>query len=477
MKRLCYFKLQKWKEDGHKKPLMLRGVRQCGKTYLLKHFGENAFPKTHYFNFEREPSIASVFESSLHPQHLIDQLSFYQNNRIDTVNDLIIFDEIQVIPRALTSLKYFQEDMPELAICCAGSLLGIKLNHGSYPVGKIQTEYLYPLTFVEFLRAIGEELSADLIDTCTVNTVISQLAHEYIWERLKWYFIVGGLPEAVQVFIDNREDLFVAFEKVREKQDQLISDYYADIAKHAGKINAMHIDRVWNSVPSQLARAVDGSSKRYQFHGVIEGVDRYSRLASTIDWLENAGLILKIPIIETAEHPLSAYVEESRFKLYVFDVGILGALSKLSPKTILDYQYGTYKGYFAENFVAQEFVAANCKDTYSWQDGRSEVEFVRNIDGSILPIEVKSGNVTHAKSLQKFIEKYGSEYRTVMSGREFKIDQCNHVHCYPLYLASRFPIKANKETIEAIQELRDGRGIKCESIDDFWEQMGMSPDS
>lgn len=382
-----------------------------------------------------------MFESNLNPQHLINQLSFHQNSHIDIANDLVILDEIQVIPRALTSLKYFQEDMPELAMCCAGSLLGVTINHEPYPVGKIQTGYLYPLTFVEFLRAIGEDLSANLIETCNSNTLMPQLSHERIWERLKWYFIVGGLPEVVQVFIDEKADLFVAFEKVRKKQAQLISDYYADIAKHSGKINAMHIDRIWRSIPNQLARAVNGSSTRYQFHGIIEGIDRYSRLASAIDWLDNAGLIFKIPIIQTVEHPLSAYADESRFKLFVFDVGILGALSNLAPQTILAYQYGTYKGYFAENFVAQEFVAANSKDFYSWQEGRSEVEFVRNVEGDILPIEVKSGNVTRAKNLQKFIEKYGSKYRTIMSGRQFKIDQRNGVHNYPLYLASRFPIE------------------------------------
>ena len=440
MERSYYRKLQEWKANGHKKPLMLRGVRQCGKTYLLKYFGKKEFPHVHYFNCEKEPVLSGVFESNLDPKHLVAQLSFHQNSPIDLANDLIILDEIQAIPRALTSLKYFQEEMPELAIVCAGSLLGVKLNNESYPVGKIQTGHLYPLSFLEFLRAIKEDLSADLIETCDSNTAISQLQHERLWERLKWYFIVGGLPEVVQVFVNNKEDLFLAFQKVREKQTQLISDYYADIAKHSGKINAMHIDRIWQSIPSQLAKATDGSSTRYQFHGVIEGIDRYSRLASAIDWLDHAGLIFKVPIIETAEQPLSAYTTESRFKLYVFDVGILGALSHLAPKTILDYEYGTYKGYFAENFIAQELLQARCRDLYAWQDGRSEVEFLQNVEGEILPIEVKSGNVTHAKSLQKFVEKYGSKYRTIMSGRPLKIDTRNGIHHYPLYLASRFPI-------------------------------------
>ncbi len=443
MKRLYYQNLLKWLADKHRKPLIIRGVRQCGKTYLLHHFGKNEFSNYHYFNFEKEPELAKVFEANLDPLRIINQLSFYKNKQIDIIKDLVIFDEIQAIPRALTSLKYFHEDMAELALCCAGSLLGVKLNHESYPVGKVQTDYLYPLTFVEFLRAIKEDLLADLIENCSDNTDISHLVHDRLWELLKWYFIVGGLPEVVQTFLNNKDHLFIAFEKVREKQFQLISDYYADIAKHSGKVNAMHIDRIWHSIPNQLAKTADGSAKRYQFQGIVEKIDRYSRLANAIDWLENAGLIFKLPIVGMIQHPLSAYVEENRFKLYVFDVGILGALSSLAPKTILEYQYGTYKGYFAENFVIQEFVSRNCKDLYSWQDGRSEVEFVRNIEGDILPIEVKSGNVTHAKSLQKFVEKYHSKYRTIMSGRPFKIDFRNNIHNYPLYLASRFPIKPN----------------------------------
>lgn len=440
MKRNYYRKLQEWKTSSHRKPLILHGVRQCGKTFLLERFGENEFPNFHYFNFEKTPALREIFESNLDPKHLVSQLSFNQNRNIDIFNDLVIFDEVQGAPKALTSLKYFQEEMPQLAITCAGSLLGIKLNHNSYPVGKIQTGYLYPLSFVEFLRAIGEGMSADLIETCDAKAQIPSIAHDRIWERLKWYFIVGGLPEAVQIFIEHKDNLFAAFEKVREKQAQLLSDYYADIAKHSGKINAMHIDRVWRSIPRQLASTIDGSAKRYQFHGVIEGIDRYSRLVGPLDWLENVGLIIKRPILHTIGHPLSAHAEESRFKLYLFDVGILGSLSGLDPRTILEYDYGTYKGYFAENFIAQEFICANCKEMYSWQDERSEVEFVRNIQGDILPIEVKSGHVTHAKSLHKFVEKYSSKYRTIMSGRPFKIDTRNGIHNYPLYLASRFPI-------------------------------------
>ncbi len=384
--------------------------------------------------------LAKVFESDLDPKRIIDQLNFYRNLSINITDDLVIFDEIQAIPKAITSLKYFQEDMPQLAICSAGSLLGVKLNHGSFPVGKVHTMFLYPMDFVEFLHAIGENLSADLIETCKIDTVIPPLAHDRIWECLKWYFVVGGLPEAVNCFIENKDNLFVAFEKVRSIQLQLITDYYADMAKHSGKVNAMHIDRIWLSIPNQLASHIDSSSKRYQFHGVVEGIDRYSRLANAIDWLENAGLVIKVPVIHDATPPLSAHTKENHFKLFVFDVGVLGALSGLSPKTIHEYDYGTYEGFFAENFVAQEFISSNCKELFTWQDGRSEVEFIRNIEGDILPIEVKSGTVTHAKSLQKFMEKYHCKYRTIMSGRPLLIDLRNGFENYPLYLASRFPL-------------------------------------
>lgn len=185
MKRHYYRKLLDWKVNKHRKPLILHGVRQCGKTYLLEHFGANEFPNFHYFNLEKTPELGKIFESNLDPKYLTDQLSFHQNRKIDLKNDLVIFDEIQGVPRALTSLKYFQEEMPELAIVCAGSLLGIRLNHESYPVGKIQTGYLYPLSFVEFLQAIGEDLLADLIETCRTTTEIPSLAHDRLWERLK----------------------------------------------------------------------------------------------------------------------------------------------------------------------------------------------------------------------------------------------------------------------------------------------------
>lgn len=229
--------------------------------------------------------------------------------------------------------------------------------------------------------------------------------------------------------------------QVRRKQSEIIYGYYADIAKHSGKVNAMHIDRVWRAIPIQLAQSQDGTASRFQFKGILPGVDRYQRLANVIDWLQTAELIIKVPIVEHVELPLIAYTQESHFKLYLFDVGILGALSDLSPKTILDYDYGTYKGYFAENFVAQELLAKSNMNLYSWHKDRAEIEFLYMAENAILPIEVKSGWVTRNQSLNKYAEKYHPHYRTTMSAKPFHIDSKNDYHHYPLYMAYWFPAK------------------------------------
>jgi hypothetical protein len=227
---------------------------------------------------------------------------------------------------------------------------------------------------------------------------------------------------------------------VREKQIDLIRDYIADIAKHSGKLNAMHIERVWRNIPAQLAKAQDGSAPKFRFKGVVPGISAYSRLSGTIDWLDAAGLIIKVQIVNSGQLPSSAYVTENRFKLFCFDIGILGAMSRLPPKSILDYDYGTYKGYFAENYIAQEFRYAGISQLYSWNEKTAEVEFLREVKGEVLPVEVKSGWVTQSKSLKVFSEKYKPRYQTIMSARNLNINHSNRTHNYPLYLASHFPL-------------------------------------
>jgi hypothetical protein len=436
MQRKMMGRLLEWKRSVKRKPLILKGVRQVGKTYLLKEFGRSHFPKTHYFNFEKQPGLAKIFEPDLVPQRILNDLSFHLGQPIRVGEDLVIFDEIQECPKALTSLKYFQEECPEIHLVGAGSLLGLHLSSGSFPVGKVTFETLRPMSFEEFLMANSDKALPDFLK---FTGKIGDIQHEHLWQQLKRYFVVGGLPEVVATYSEHQDNLFEAFSRVRKKQDDLLNSYYADIAKHSGKVNAMHIDRVFNAVPSQLQQVQEGSIARFKFRGVVPGVSHYDRLAGAIDWLEAAGMVTKVHIVNTGHLPFKGYSKENQFKLLAFDVGMLGSMSGLSPKAILDYDYGSYKGYFAENFVAQELTSQGRDSLFSWQEQNAEVEFLLEVDGKVIPIEVKSGSVTKAKSLQAFTEKYHPPYQVIFSGKLFSEERRGTSRHYPLYLAGRFP--------------------------------------
>ena len=440
MKRRMMNRLLEWKKEEYRKPLLLKGVRQVGKTHLLKEFGRLHFKKYYYFNFEKEPALARIFEIDLVPERILSELSFHIGHSINIGEDFVIFDEIQEVPKALTSLKYFQEDCPELHLCGAGSLLGLHLSEGSFPVGKVTFETLRPMSFEEFLMA-NEDKALPFIQQLTTKDKIPEILHEYLWGQLKIYFIVGGLPEVVATYCKNKNNLFEALSMVRKKQDDLINSYYADIAKHSGKVNAMHIDRIFRSVPMQLETNQDGSTSRFKFKGIVPGVSHYDRLAGAIDWLEAAGLIIKVHIANTGHLPFKGYAKENFFKLLLFDIGILGSMSGLPPKVILDADYGSYKGYFAENFVAEELIFNGRDPLYCWQEQKAEIEYLVEIEGEIIPIEVKSGLNTKAKSLKAFAEKYKPSYQIIFSGRPFDIQSGRSIHYYPLYLAGRFPIE------------------------------------
>ena len=287
---------------------------------------------------------------------------------------------------------------------------------------------------------IKETRLYDYLKNCKIETNIPEIVHTRLWELLKIYFITGGLPEVVRLYNESKHGLYKSLQLVRDKQNILILGYEADMAKHSGKQNSMHINRLWRNIPQQLAREQNGSAPKFKFKDVIPGIKGYERLTGIIDWLDTAGLVIKTYIINTARIPLSAYKVENFFKLYLFDLGILGAISKLSPKSILDYDYGTYKGYFAENFAAQEFLYSGTDALFCWREGTSEVEFLREIDGKIFPIEIKSGWVARARSLDVFSGKYSPDYRVIMGARGLNIDIKRQVRRYPLYLASRFPL-------------------------------------
>ena len=440
MRRPVIDQLCLWKDRRGRKPLVLRGARQVGKTYALKQFGQECFAQCHYLNFEREPSIHAVFSKDYKPGRILDELAFHFGRPIDPTADLLVLDEIQECPDALTSLKYFAEERPELAICAAGSLLGLSLGSQAFPVGKVEFLNLYPLSFREFLMAVQDSPAIEQLDEAPIKAALSAIVHAHLWEQLKRYMVTGGLPEIVMTYANLRSSPVEAFGEVRRRQRELASAYLADMAKHCGKQNAMHLERIWNNVPEQLARAQDANTSKYAFKGVVPGVKGYDRLAGAIDWLQTAGLLIRVPITERGILPLSAWSKDNTFKLYLFDIGMLGAIADLPPKAILDYEYGSYKGFVAENFVAQELLAAGNSPLYCWKENESELEFLLVGDSSPIPVEVKAGASRRSRSLSVYRDKYHPPLRIILSGDNLHLDPAHGIQHCPLYLASRLPL-------------------------------------
>lgn len=431
--------LSGWAAAPARKPLILRGARQVGKTHLLNEFGSEKFPSVHYLNFEEDTALSRIFEQDLRPPRIVDEIRFHLGRPISTSSDLLIFDEIQRCPKALTSLKYFNESLPELAVCAAGSLLGVTLTPDSFPVGNVTFLDLYPLSFEEFLDGIGESMLLQALRSLTVAVPLPLMAHEKLWEYWKHYLVVGGMPEAVTVYAARRHDsLFDAFTATRQTQQDLLTTYVNDIAKHSGKLNAMHVERLWRNVPAQLARVQDGHSPRFRFKDAVPGIAGYERLSGAIDWLESAGLLIKTFIIEKPLIPLSSQQHDNRFKLYCHDIGLLGALSGIAPQTFLHYGFGSYQGYIAENVVAQELVAAGCRPLHSWNGRTAEIEFLLEQGGVITPIEVKSGTITKARSLTVYQQKYSPTQALILSGRNVWSSDLRRG--LPIYAAGRVPV-------------------------------------
>lgn len=421
MKRTIIKELIMWKNDKNRKPLILRGARQVGKTYILQEFAKANFPRYHYVNFESDKQLCTVFEKDLSPWRIINELQFYLDASIKTAQDMVIFDEIQQCPRALTSLKYFCEQMPELALCNAGSLLGVTLSDTSFPVGKVTFLDLYPMSFDEFLEGIGKLRLAELLQTHVLREPLPQTAHEQLWELWKNYLVIGGLPEAVNSYREYLKNPYEAIQSVRHIHRDLIDTYMADIAKHSGKINAAHIERLWRNIPAQLARTQNGSASKFLFKDAVPGLRGYERLSSPLGWLESARLILRTSIVNRAEIPLAGFAKENWFKQYFFDVGILSTISNIEPAVILRQDYGSYKGYMAENVVAQELRAAGVHELFCWEGRTSEIEFLLETPLGIIPWEVKSGWVTQSKSLKIFMERYHPQQSIVLSGNNVKV--------------------------------------------------------
>jgi predicted AAA+ superfamily ATPase len=434
MKRFAYNSLIEWKKSTRRKPLIMHGARQVGKTHLLKSFGKTEFDHCIYINFEEDPNFKNFFERNLNPKRILNELSLHLDRKIEPEGTLIIFDEIQECPNALTSLKYFNEDANEYTIVSASSLLGVKLEKNKgFPVGKVNFMDLFPLTFFEFLDAIDKSNLRQYLQGITSFEPIPEPIHQQLIENLKYYFFIGGMPEAVKTYAKNHD-----LKEVREIHKEILSAYLFDFAKHAPSSEVMKISMVWESIPSQLAK--ENKSKKFVFSEINKNA-RAREFEIAIQWLTDAGLVLKSFNVSTPKLPLSGYADKNCFKLYLLDVGLLGAMSNLYPQIILegDALFTEFKGSLTENYAAQTLHAHYKNNLYYWTSpGSAEVDFLVPIDRQIYPLEVKSGISTKSKSLAVYQEKYNPPVATRTNMLNLKWD--GKIQNYPLYLMDNFPI-------------------------------------
>ncbi|MDR0619502.1 MAG: AAA family ATPase [Bacteroidales bacterium] len=400
MYRNAIKKLIKWKLDKNKKPLIFLGARQVGKTWLLREFGKTEYRQMVYVNFEDKNAPKSIFMENFDIDRIIAGLNAFANLKITPEDTLLVFDEIQAAPHGITSLKYFYEENPEYHIIAAGSLLGINLHPDeSFPVGKVNFLNLFPLNFTEFLLAAGENGLVELLekhDWELVNSFSTKLIN-----YLRYYFYVGGMPEAVQNFVQTRD-----WRQVRKIQNEILTAYERDFSKHAPKEIVPRINMVWRSLPSQLAK----ENKKF-IYGVVRDGARAKDFELAIRWLVDAGLLLQCYKISKPALPLAAYQDLSVFKLFHNDIGLLGAMSKLSAKTIIDGNdiFTEFKGALTEQYVIQQLKLNEDLAIYyfSADDSSSEVDFVvQNEEDEVIPVEVKAGENLRAKSFKFFCEKY-----------------------------------------------------------------------
>ena len=413
MYRIAIEKLYKWKNIKRRKPLIIEGARQVGKTWLMKEFGKQAYADTVYINFDSNSRMADLFSADLDTDRLIMGLELYAGRKINPDNTLLIFDEVQEVPRALASLKYFYENAPQYHIVCAGSLLGIALHQGtSFPVGKVDFLKLYPLSFSEFLMATGNERFAELLKNQDYE-MITSFKQTYI-DALKHYYFVGGMPEAVQSFTESKD-----FNEVRAIQKRILAAYEQDFSKHAPNDIVPKIRMLWNSIPSQLAR----ENKKF-IYGLVREGGRAREYETAIMWLSDCGLVHKVSRVNAAGIPLKAYEDLKAFKLFIVDVGLLGCMTGLRQRTLLDGDdlFVEFKGALTEQYVCQQLKTVEDLGIYYYTNDRGscEIDFVVDTGEQIVPIEVKAETNLRAKSLKTYRERFEPELSVRTSMADYK---------------------------------------------------------
>lgn len=390
--------LIKWKNSKYRKPLILKGARQVGKTYIVKEFAKNNYEDIAYFNFDHDEDLYNLFDKTKDPKRIIEQLVFIYGKAIVPEKTLIFFDEIQECPNALNSLKYFQEEANEYHIICAGSLLGIRLSHTSFPVGKVEFMQMYPMSFSEFLIADNCENLVDYMRSIRKIEKIPDIFLNMLEEKLKAYFIIGGMPEVVYSWVNEKD-----MERVNTIQSDILKSYESDFAKHVSNSEANKISLIWNSLVSQLAK----ENKKFLYQTVKDGA-RARDYEDALNWLNDANLIYKIYNVKKTDIPLKSYNDLSCFKIYLNDVGLLRKMANLDSRIVIEGNklFEEFKGALTENFVLNmlNIIYENVPNYFTFD--RNEIDFVVQTKNQIIPIEVKSGMSTNNNSLTKYNEKF-----------------------------------------------------------------------
>ncbi len=428
MKRKLTKKLIAWKDQKNRMPLLVYGARQVGKTHTLREFGQQFYKNIAYVNFETNLTVSSYFSENIEPERIIRFLEVETGERIIPGDTLIILDEIQTCERALTSLKYFNEQVPEYHIVCAGSLLGVAINREQYsfPVGNVDSMMLFPLDLEEFLWAVKEEELCDEIKKSFQKNIALPFAlHERALYLYKLYLIIGGMPRAVLTYLDSKSLLMVP-----DVQNKIINDYIADMAKYSTNTESVKIRASYNSIPIQLAK----DNKKFQYKLVQRG-GTATIFGSAIDWLQFAGVVLKCERVEHGFMPVAVYKDLASFKLYMSDVGLLTMKSGISQQTILapGGVDNIFTGSITENYIAQVFSSKGYGLYYWTSRSKAELDFVLQKDHDIIAVEVKTGIYTKSRSLSMFIEKYKPSYSIRVSSRNFGFE--NNIKSVPLYAA------------------------------------------
>ncbi len=424
MQRYALKHLINWKNKKNHKPLVIQGARQVGKTWLMQEFGKKYYEQVAYINFDVDVKSREIFDVDYDTERLIMDIGLATKTKINAENTLIIFDEIQECPRALTSLKYFRENAPQYDIIVAGSLLGVACHEGTgFPVGKVSFMNLFPLSFEEFLLAMGEERFIELLNKKDFKTI--KLFNNKYEKLLKQYCYVGGMPEIVQDFVENKD-----FESVRNLQKEILCAYEEDFTKHIPTNTVAKIRLLWKSIPAQLSK----ENKKFIYGAAKEGA-RARDFEAALSWLINSGLVYRVNKITKPDLPITAYEDFNSFKLFVLDVGLLGAMTDLQANTIIDGNriFEEFKGAIAEQYVLQQFKTIKDLPVFYWSNdtSRAEIDFVIQIKSDVVPVEVKAERNLQAKSLKVYMEKFKPNYAIRTSMADYK--KTNSLIDIPMY--------------------------------------------